>query len=387
MRKLLCAFGGLLSAFVATAAYEDGYVSIDDTTVTCMDVGSRRVYVFTNAAATVTLKQALTLEEALLVGGGGAGGWSVVTPDADQNNGGSAGGGGGGVVWTNLVTAFKAGDTLAVTVGAGGDPTENYDETTNPVPAGGNGGASTLTVGGTTVTAYGGGGGAGYGSRYPGKGLLGSGGGFVKVANNDYRITGDGLYYTSSQGNCGSYTLIAGTGGGGGAGRRMLRGSGSSNDNFGNVGGEGLPIAITGTRAVYGSGGGGGYPYRTNTSAGGVGGTNAGQGLALSSGRSQHGVDGFGGGGGGSSRIKACQGGRGGCGTVILSFSAGDVSAQKLTVDPIGRWPLKDGVAEPPPVVRCGNTVLTLGTDYTVSYANNTARGYVGIVEVTGLGT
>lgn len=364
-------------------AYEDEFVTIDDETVVAKTVGDRQVYVFTNTAATVTLKTALTLEEALLVGGGGAGGWSILTPDEDRNNGGSCGGGGGGVIWTNCVSALTAGKTLEIAVGAGGDPEANSDGGAVSGPRGGKGGDTSLAFGSVTLTAFGGGGGGGYGQKYPTSGRIGSGGGFVKVANYDYQYTYDGTYYTSSQGNCGSYTISAGTGGGGGAGERQKRGS---NANSGTAGGQGLPIAITGERETYGSGGGGGYPYRTGTNAGGVGGTNAGQGLAVSAGNSQHGKDGFGGGGGGSSRVRACMGGRGGCGTVILSFSLGDNSARKLEIDPIGTYPLVDGAARPPVVVRSGDAVLVEGTDYTLTYTNNTVRGRLGIAEVTGLG-
>lgn len=48
-------------------------------------------------------------------------------------------------------------------------------------------------------------------------------------------------------------------------------------------------------------------------------------------------------------------------------------------------YPLVDGKAEPEPLVIFGNTVLTKGTDYTVSYANNTAAG-TATVTVTGAG-
>ena len=293
--RLIAALAAFAAPFAALAdGFADEFISTDDETVRALTVGTRRVYVFTNESATVSVLQPMTLREALLVGGGGAGGSTV-----------GGGGGGGGVVALSTPMAVFADDAIAVAVGAGGVP----------VAAGawgqaGSGGASSLTVPGALVaTAFGGGGGGGYSCTSFASGSWGSSGG-VGACGSVSLV--DGLHYTSSQGNPGakamsSYNLA---GGGGGAG------SAATTQN----GGEGVTNAITGTDEVYGSGGGG--ATRLSSGVSGSGGTNAGDGGTT--GEGYPGVDGFGGGGGGGIFDNVnYSGGRGGCGTVILSFEEG----------------------------------------------------------------
>ena len=385
-RKVGCCLAFAAGVAFGAMAYEDDYVTITgDESVSTNWVDGRVVYVFTNtaSAATVTLKQAMTLEEALVVGGGGAGGWGYVTPTDYQNYGGGAGGGGGGVVLTNLVDVLAAGGELSVSVGAGGLPDEYYDAENCPAPQGGNGQPSTLVFGERTIKAFGGGGGGSYLHRYPGEGEIGSGGGFVVVAHRDYQMAYDGVYYTSAQGNVGGKTCSCNAGGGGGAGQ--ILGVCSEATKGVNGGGEGLAVDITGTAEVYGSGGGSGYAYRTTAGTGANGGTNAGQGKGVSSGKSADAVDGFGGGGGGGRRSDASSGGRGGSGAVILAFRVGDVSADRISVACSKRVPLVNGVAEPTVVVTCGETELTKGSDYEVVCANNTVGSRIATLTVKGL--
>mgnify|MGYP003326947040 CR=1 FL=1 len=83
----------------------------------------------------------------------------------------------------------------------------------------------------------------------------------------------------------------------------------------------------------------------------------------------------FGGGGGGGRRGAKQIGGGGGSGPVILSFSIGDTAAGAIAVDPIGDYPYgADGTSTPKPVVRCGQTVLTVNG---ATSTCETVKGYV----------
>lgn len=74
-RKVGCCLVAVAGVSFAASAYEDLYISADGDSVVMKETDGRVVYVFStaDAAASVTLKQTLTLEEALVVGGGGAG--------------------------------------------------------------------------------------------------------------------------------------------------------------------------------------------------------------------------------------------------------------------------------------------------------------------------
>lgn len=328
------AFAALFS-LAAPAALADGYaddfISTDDATVRYLSVGTRRVYVFTNASATVSVLKPMTLRDALLVGGGGAGGNTV----------GGGGGGGGVVALTTPMLAF-AGDTLSVTVGAGGVSADAMSKQS------GCGGASSLTVSGTLVgTAFGGGGGGGYNCSKFAEGSWGSSGGGGGSTSPDIV---EGLHYTLGQGNSGGPGKNELGGGGGGAA------SAGTKPN----GGEGVTNAITGVNEVYGSGGGGAARYGSRGTSG-TGGTNAGNGGI---GTGSPGVDGFGGGGGGGTfgenengTVKVDKdvnyaGGRGGCGTVILSFEEGATAGQPEIKDVTITFPY--GTSQPQADVTIG---------------------------------
>lgn len=49
-------------------------------------------------------------------------------------------------------------------------------------------------------------------------------------------------------------------------------------------------------------------------------------------------------------------------------------------------YPLENGVAQPDPVVKLGETTLLRGLDYTVTYRNNTSAGATATVTITGIG-
>ncbi len=297
--------------------YEDSLVSVDEGTVVRHLTDKGIVYVFTATnETTVTLRQAATLDAALVVGGGGSGG----TPWG-------GGGGGGGVVYRESFTdsSFATGSTISLQVGAGGAYVDGVAS---------NGVASVLSVNGETITAYGGGhGGCQNGNPGAGEGQLGSGGG-SGIYNKHTEYT-NGVHYTTGQGFPGGlyYNAYAGTGGGGGAGEAGRANTASVNPG---KGGEGVTNDITGVAEVYGSGGGAHPVNNTGRSDAGRGGTNAGDGAAVWNAKTAatassdgsisalsgggFGRPGFGGGGGGSSSNDKYHGG-GGSGTVILRFA------------------------------------------------------------------
>lgn len=220
LQKMSVSRGGklayLLSAVAATffctargAVYEDSLVSVDKGTVVRHLTDKGIVYVFTATNATeVTLKQAATLDAALVVGGGGSGGTGPT-----KGNGG--GGGGGGVVYRTTFTnpSLAASDTIALQVGAGGE---------HVVGVASNGLASVLTVNGETITAYGGGHG-GYHAGQPGEGRIGSGGG--SGLYSQHQAYTNGVHYTEGQGFPGGIVYYAyhGSAGGGGASEAGVR--------------------------------------------------------------------------------------------------------------------------------------------------------------------
>ncbi|MBQ0033425.1 MAG: hypothetical protein KBT68_11595 [bacterium] len=269
-------------------AYQDELITSSDDSVKRIILPSRVVYVFDNPSAgqvSVTARTALTVDRTLVVAGGGGGGY----------NGAGAGGGGGGVLANDAPVLLSEGAAISLSVGAGGVGR------TTAAAEGCQGGDSILTIGGATYTAKGGGYGGGWGSVNSSVG--GSGGG---------NAMGNGASAgTAGQGNAGASGPDNQPGGGGGAGEPGHR----YEDLIGGVGGEGLPIDITGPFEVYGSGGGTALWQNGNLGKyAGKGGTNAGDGGAAGG----NAVDGFGGGGGGGNTA----GGKGGDGTVVLSIVA-----------------------------------------------------------------
>lgn len=245
------------------------------------------------ATISTTGGQTLTLGlgvEYLIVGGGGGGG---------ADNGG---GGGGGGVLSGSTTVNSQNYTFYVGSGGSGGSSD----------ASGSNGNSSFALG---FTAYGGGGGAG-GSSGSSAGSLATGGG----SDGEYESYGGS---GSSQGYWGGSGYRGyGDGGGGGGGGAGGSGSSSTGEGGGN-GGSGFYHSITGSSVAYGGGGGGGPNNDWNiTASGGSGGGGTG---AL--GYGGNGWDGFGGGGGGAGWSGYAYGGRGGYGTVIVRFLAGDIAS------------------------------------------------------------
>ena len=233
--------------------------------------------------------------EYLVVAGGGAG-------NENFNDGGPGGGGAGGVL-TGL-DPVPNGQTLLVTVGAGG-------------PSVYNGGASTAASGANSVfgniVARGGGGGSANGGGAASGGSGGGGGGSVSVV-------GLGAQGTFNQGNAGGRSSATGTesssggGGGGGAGTVGLDGTSGGGGN----GGAGIASDISGTRTVYAGGGGAGNYGGTRGLGGAGGGGNGGNQAAGQA--STPGTANTGGGGGGGGGRASSASGNGGSGIVIVSY-------------------------------------------------------------------
>ena len=129
--------GNVVSATfnIVAGQLEDENIVTVESSVRRFDVGDKYVYVFPSAAAAakMTMKRSLILVNALLVAGGGAGG----------NTMGGGGGGGGVVALDEINAAYKEGDTLTFTVGAGGAVASGQNR-------GGNGGNTVLPVNGVS---------------------------------------------------------------------------------------------------------------------------------------------------------------------------------------------------------------------------------------------
>ena len=241
----------------------------------------------------------------LLVAGGGGGG----AGDNGAPGGGGGGGGAGGLLTASNFEIFK-GVTYNVTVGTGGAPSVNGNDTSfgaagyfTITAAGGGGGTSPPTVNGNL-----GGSGAG------GMGRGGAGGAGTSGQGND------GGY------GWGSFDQPGGGGGGGGAG---ARGSNAPTGwAYGGAGGVGLASGITGA-SVYYAGGGGGGAQEQSPGFGGAGGTGGGGGGGSASpGVAGTANTGGGGGGGGNLYANAQSGGAGGSGIAVISY---DSTSQQFT--------------------------------------------------------
>ena len=279
------------------------------------------------------------------------GGWSAQKPPAVEYlvvaGGGSGGGGsfygrGGGGAGGLLqgISPVPNGQTILVTVGAGG-ATAAGNASTNP-------GANSVFG---SITALGGGSTGGSGSGFGGTGGSGSGGG------TDKQIGGQG---TAGQGNAGGAGVyVTGGGGGGGAGTVGL----NCISSFGGNGGAGIASAISGTVTAYAGGGGGGITAGVNGGTlgqGGVGGGGLGgrQSGSSSNENGSPGTANTGGGGGSSGGFNTNSGGAGGSGIVIVSYP--DVYAAATTT------------TGTPTVSTSGSgSLLTTGTTY-LRYAGQT---------------
>ena len=225
----------------------------------------------TGAGTFVAPSPATTLQVLVIAGGGGAG----------------SGGGGAGGVYGGGVQTFNAtaGQSISLSVGAGG---------------------ATETNGTNTVfnawTAIGGGHGAGSTAATSG----GSGGG-------GYRSNLSAGAGTSPQGFSGGSATNNNAAGAGGGGATQAGGTGAESSGNGNLpgyGGAGYTTNITGTSVCYAGGGSGGFwlgSANTATCGGGLGQHAGGYG----------GTNGTGGGGGGG---VYGAGGAGGNGTVIIAY-------------------------------------------------------------------
>ena len=283
--------------------------------------GNEEAMVFTQSG-NWTLDANLSNVRFLVVGGGGGGG-ADCSASAEQCQGGSGGGGGGVVTGVaNLVN----GQTLAITVGQGGQGGVRGGSSPYGAVASQATDSSFAINGATTVTAYAGGGDTGStvngDSASSSGGQIGGNGG--SSAGSRATATGRGeatrgavvesdaiVSYEmfGEQGGAGAAQYQAG--GGGGATEEGFAGT---SDNGGN-GGEGLASDIAGTMLVYGSGGGGGA-VAGGAQGPGLGGTGAGNGGQYNEATSA--VANQGGGGGGGGRVG--NGGNGGSGIVVFRY-------------------------------------------------------------------
>jgi len=231
-------------------------------------------------------------EYLLVAGGGGGGSGCCYIP---------GGGGGAGEVNVGTLT-FSSGNSLTVTVGAGGDGSISGSN------RGANG--NNTILGGITVA--GGGGGATVNSNVAGNG--GSGGGGVDGGTAGSSVT----LSTGGMGNNGGSTATGLRGGAGGGGATSVGSNGVSQN--GADGGAGYTSSITGISDVYGSGGGGGSRTGFTPGNGGVNAGNGGNGVGA---KGEDAVANFGGGGGGAGSDTGgttANGGAGGSGVVIVAY-------------------------------------------------------------------
>jgi mucin-19 len=252
------------------------------------------------------------------------GGWPAQkTPAVEYlvvaGGGGGVRGGGGGGGLLQGIDPVPNGQTLLVTVGAGG-----AGRIVNGNTIGGSGGNSVF---GAITALGGGGGGADVNGTIPGYygASGGSGGGGAASAAVGITLGGAGVV---NQGNAGgSNGAFIGSpypsGGGGGAGTIGLNATG---DSVSGDGGAGIASVISGTVTAYAGGGGGGNYNGTGTvGVGGIGGGGSGS-LGSNGG---NGAANTGGGGGGSN--VSSSGGNGGDGIAIVSYP--DVYAAATTVN------------------------------------------------------
>lgn len=187
------AFAGSTSGTttVKASATASGTLTLPAATGT-LSIGALTVQTF-NASGTHTIL--CSTEKATVVGGGAAGG------GASASNTGSGGGSGG--VAIKWLSGLTPGNTLTVTVGAGGTPVSNA--------AGGNGAATTVASGTqtiSTITANGGNGGAASTDPGPGSGAPISTGGDINGAG----VSAIFVNTASTFGGAGGSTFLGGAG-------------------------------------------------------------------------------------------------------------------------------------------------------------------------------
>jgi len=293
------------------------------------------------------------------------GGWPAQkTPSVEYlvvagGAGGARGGGGAGGLLQGI-DPVPNGQTLLVTVGAGGAGTAVVGS-----PPGVSGGNSVF--GNISATGGGGGGAGGY------TGIAGGSGGGVGSSGvaGTPPLGGQGTY---NQGNVGGGLngYIADpypSGGGGGAGTAGFSALASS---ISGNGGAGIASAISGTVTAYAGGGGGGNYTGTGTvGTGGVGGGGSGS-LGTNGG---NGTANTGGGGGGTS--VSATGGTGGSGIVIVSYPDTYAAAASTTGSPTVSTSGSGSIAGTTAThfYYAGQSAFVLGTgDFTIecwAYFNN----------------
>ena len=282
---------------------------IDDTGNLNVPVGTidqqpsvtRTVVNFTTVGTTAwTAPANVTSIEVLVVAGGGSGGGGNVT---------SGGGGAGGLIYRSDYPV-TAGQSYAVTVGAGGSNTNGSNSLFDSLIANGGGRGGTNSTSGSDG---GSGGGSGHGTdnnlfRSGGKGIAGQGFG--------------------GGGSPGAPNYPAGGGGGAGGPGETPANSQSPGGN----GGPGLQFAISGTPTFYAGGGGAGIYSELSGGQGGVGGGGNGGGSigGLGAQAATAGTANTGGGGGGASG-NTSNWAPGGSGIVVIRYTVAG------TENPTGR--------------------------------------------------
>lgn len=244
--------------------------------------------------------------EYLVVAGGGSG----------AGGAGYAGGGGGAGGLLTGLDPVPNGQTLLVTVGAGGvgDP-----------------GTVNGTSGGNSIFAQISATGGGYG--HYGQGGAAASGGSGGGAGGNGGFVGQGVSGQGNAGGLGSATTSLPAGGGGGAGTVGLN-SVAYTGSYAGGGGAGVASAISGTVTAYAGGGGG--SSSGGLGAGGIGGVGGGGtgGNASTSTNGTAGTANTGGGGGGSGNFSTRIGGNGGSGIVIVSYPDVYAAATATTGSP-----------------------------------------------------
>ena len=289
---------------------------------------------WTAPSGTFTVPAGVTSITVFATGGGGAGG-SGKSFQACNSYLGGAGGGGGGGFSTNTLTV-TSGQTITVVSGTGGAPGAAGN---NP---GGAGGASSVTYsGGGSVSAGGGGGGgafAGGSSTTPGTA----------------GAAGVGTTHNGGQGGAGNYQYLGyDAGGGGGGAGSSSNGSAGNNTNGGGAGGTGT---YPGGAGATGSG-----SYDTNGNAGAAPG------------------------GGGAGELAWCsnkQGGAGGAGRVVITYTVPVFSISSIS--PSSGCPGSTITING--VNLSAATAITIGGVAVASITSNTATQIIAVVGSSGTG-
>lgn len=282
------------------------------------------VATFTTVTTTTwTVPANVTSVEVLVVAGGGGGGRF------------GGGGGAGGVIY-NPNYRVTPGQTITVTVGAGGAGHPGDAQSGGTASNGGNSRFGDLI-------AIGGGGGGNYnqgGATGANAGAAGgSGGGSGSNGNNvnHQLVQVPGGSPTSGQGNRGGFQSPGyGIGGGGGGGAGTGGYDGTRTEPYGGAGGHGILSTISGSPVYYGGGGGGccgnaGTTY-SGTAPGGLGGGGLGTGPGNSTSLSDGAANTGGGGGGTCDSVigGTARAGNGGSGIVIVRYALTSAQANPL---------------------------------------------------------